>query len=443
MALKDAINAERAHIAFFGLRNAGKSSLVNALTNQSVSVVSDIAGTTTDPVRKAMELLPAGPVLIVDTPGIDDEGELGKLRIDKARQVMDSTNLAVLVIDGATGASEMDLELAAELSARSIPCIVALNKSDLTRNATCRAASYRLTAHDIAIRQGASAAIAGKQDVVSADGGQREGVADTSKKPSLAAHSIIAVSALTGEGIHELKEEIAKQAAKTASKAKRRIVADLLKPGDNVVLVTPIDASAPKGRLILPQQMTIRDVLDAGALAHVTRETELSSMMDSLAHPPRMVITDSQAFKMVANLIPRSIPLTSFSILMARYKGTLDSQVAGANELDRLHDGSKVLLAEGCTHHRQCDDIGTVKIPKWIRAYANCEVDFEFTSGADFPEGLSRYQMVIHCGGCMLNEREMGSRMRRANEQAIPCTNYGMAIAKTNGILERALEPLR
>lgn len=416
MGLNDASNAQRAHIAFFGMRNAGKSSLINAVCGQDLSVVSDVAGTTTDPVRKAMELLPIGPVLMIDTPGIDDEGALGDLRVDRALRVMDSTDVAVLAIDSTRGLADQDRELAAEFGKRKVPFIAALSKCDITASEDADATSPTSESSKIAPL---------KEQVES----------------ELGAAATIPTSAATNAGIHELKEAIGRLA--DSQKQPRQIVGDLLEPEDDVVLVVPIDSSAPKGRLILPQQMTIRDALDAGAHVHIARAGELEGLLASLASAPKMVITDSQVFKKVASIVDESIALTSFSILMARYKGTLAAQVDGANELDALQSGSKVLLAEGCTHHRQCDDIGTVKMPCWIREHAGCEVSFEFSSGGEFPKDLSSYQLVIHCGGCMLNEREMTSRMERAKVQGVPCTNYGMAIAKMNGILNRALRPLR
>lgn len=400
MGLNGATSGERIHIGFFGACNAGKSSLVNAVVGQDLAVVSEVAGTTTDPVRKAMELAPLGPVLVIDTPGMDDEGELGALRVRKARRVLDSTDAAVLVADSVKGLSDADRTLIGLFEERGVPYAVVMGKCDL--------------------------------------------VGEQEPKMSLEAdanppHGRLFASALTGTGVHELKELIGTIAA--VAKEPRRVVGDLLEPCDDVVLVVPIDAAAPKGRLILPQQMTIRDVLDTGAHAHVTRETELAAMMDALAHPPRLVITDSQAFRPVSRIVPEDIPLTSFSILMARYKGDLDAQVAGARELDRLENGDAVLISEGCTHHRQCEDIGTVKLPRWIRDHTGRDIDFSFTSGTEFPDDLSGFRLVVHCGGCMLNEREMRWRLRHAAAQGIPCTNYGMAIAKMNGILDRALRP--
>ena len=386
-------SGERTHIAFLGRRNAGKSSLVNAFAGQEVSIVSDVRGTTTDPVSKSMELLPLGPVLLVDTPGIDDEGDLGELRVRRARQVLNRADLALLVADATTPLGEAEQGLLELVRQKGIPCIVVHSKADLLA------------------------------DVPPA--GERE----------------IWVSARTGLNVRELRE-MAARAAATGGEA-RPLVADLLSPGDIAVLVVPIDKAAPKGRLILPQQQTIRDALEAGASSLVCRDTELASTLAALRCPPRLVITDSQAFKQVAATVPADIPLTSFSILMARRKGSLEPSLRGVEALATLRDGDRVLIAEGCTHHRQCDDIGTVKLPRWIRASTGVEPAFSFTSGGDFPEDLSPYRLVVHCGGCMLNEREMRYRMRCCADQGVPVTNYGMLIAHMNGILPRALAPLR
>ncbi len=391
MGLNEQVSAERLHIGFFGLRNAGKSSVVNAVTGQALSLVSDVKGTTTDPVKKAMELLPLGPVVIIDTPGIDDEGELGEMRVKRAMQTLNLTDLAVLVVDAVKGLSDMDRTLTASFEAKKIPYLIAYNKSDLL-------------------------------DAV----------------PEAGANEIY-VSAAHGTNIHELREKMG-QLVKTEENS-RRIVADLLDPYDFVVLVTPIDKAAPKGRLILPQQQTIRDILDAGAVPVVTRDTELPQTLAKLRQPPKMVITDSQAFGRVSRDVPRGIPLTSFSILMARYKGDLAEAVRGAAKLDDLQDGDVVLISEGCTHHRQCEDIGTVKMPNWIRKHTGKEIAFEFTSGGEFPEDLSKYALVVHCGGCMLNEREMKSRIRHSLDCDVPITNYGIAIAHMHGILARSIEP--
>jgi len=391
MGLNEQVSAERLHIGFFGLRNAGKSSVVNAVTGQALSLVSDVKGTTTDPVKKAMELLPLGPVVIIDTPGIDDEGELGRMRVKRAMQTLNLTDLAVLVVDAAKGLSDMDRTLTAAFEAKKIPYIIAYNKSDLLDSVP--------------------------------EAGENE----------------IYVSAADGTNIRELREKMG-HLVKTEENS-RRIVADLLDPYDFVVLVTPIDKAAPKGRLILPQQQTIRDILDAGAVPVVTRDTELPQTLAKLGQPPKMVITDSQAFGRVSRDVPRGVPLTSFSILMARYKGDLAEAVRGAAKLDGLRDGDTVLISEGCTHHRQCEDIGTVKMPNWIRKHTGKEITFEFTSGGEFPEDLSKYALVVHCGGCMLNEREMKSRIRHSLDCGVPITNYGIAIAHMHGILARSVEP--
>lgn len=390
MGLHDVVSAERLHIGFFGMRNAGKSSLVNAVTGQALSVVSDVKGTTTDPVKKAMELLPLGPVVILDTPGMDDEGELGKLRVQKAMEALAQTDIAVLVVDASVGMTETDAALEQELKKRKLPYVTAYNKSDLTRER-------------------------GKT-----------------------AENAVAVSAVTGEGIQALKERLG-DFARTAKKS-RVLVADLLSAGDLVVLVTPIDESAPKGRLILPQQMTVRDILDVHATAIVCQPSELAATLQALGKKPRMVITDSQVFGKVSSLTPTDIPLTSFSILMARYKGDLRALVQGAGELKKLRDGDRVLISEGCTHHRQCNDIGTVKMPGWIGQYANAKPEYAFTSGGEFPQDLSEYRLIVHCGGCMLNEAEMQHRIARAEEAGVPIVNYGIAIAEMHGILRRSLE---
>ena len=382
---------ERVHIAFFGRRNAGKSSLVNAFTGQEMAIVSDVKGTTTDPVSKAMELLPLGPVQIIDTPGIDDEGALGELRVRRTRQVLNKTDLAILVVDASVGMTAVEEELVQLLKQKNVPWILAWNKSDLL------------------------------ETIPAGEG------------------NTIWVSALTGLHVHELKELAAKTALR--EEAKRPLVSDLLEPGEVAVLVVPIDKAAPKGRLILPQQQTIRDVLEAGASALVCRDSELPQTLERLAQPPKIVITDSQVFGKVSKMVPGEVPLTSFSILMARYKGDLPLAVAGAAAVDNLKDGDKVLIAEGCTHHRQCDDIGTVKIPNWIRKRTGVEPEFMFSSGNSFPEDLSQFKMVIHCGGCTLPEREMKYRLACAADQGIPVTNYGILIAYLNGILKRTVEP--
>lgn len=401
MGLNETPSGERAHIGFFGVRNAGKSSVVNAVTGQELAIVSDVAGTTTDPVKRAMELLPLGPVVIVDTPGIDDEGTLGEKRVFRTRRMLASCDVAVLVVDGARGLCEADRRLLGEFAARDVPFVVAWNKCDL---AAARASLASLAEGD----------------------------------PELSGRAV-AVSALSGEGVHELKERLARLARPEARE--RRVVADLVSPGSAVVLVCPIDASAPRGRLILPQQMTIRDLLDGGCLPVVCRETELAAALAALAGPPALVVTDSQVFGQVARLVPEGVPLTSFSILMLRYKADLVGAVRGAAALDRLRDGDRVLISEGCAHHRQCEDIGTVKMPAWLAAHTGARLEHSFTSGGDFPEDLTPYAAVVHCGGCTLNAREMRSRQARAAEQGVPMTNYGVAIAHMHGILRRSLAP--
>lgn len=384
-------SGERVHIGFFGCRNAGKSSVVNAVTGQDIALVSDVAGTTTDPVSKAMELLPVGPVLIIDTPGIDDVGGLGEMRVQRTKRVLNKTDCAVLIADITKGLNESDRELIALFKEKGIPYVIAMNKNDLT--------------------------------------------ADKTELPEGA----IAVSAVTGENIFELKELIA--AAAKGRENPRRLAGDLVSEGDLVVLVVPIDSAAPKGRLILPQQMTIRDLLESGAIPVVCRETELAHTLSALGTKPKLVITDSQAFAKVAAIVPEDITLTSFSILMARYKGFLESAVKGAAAIGRLRDGDKVLISEGCTHHRQCGDIGTVKLPAWLKKRTSAELDLEFSSGTGFPEDLSKFALVIHCGGCMLGEREVTYRSKCAQDAGIPMTNYGTAIAYMNGILKRTLAP--
>ena len=389
MSMNATPSGDRVHIGFFGRRNAGKSSVVNAVTGQDLAVVSDVKGTTPDPVSKAMELLPLGPVMIIDTPGFDDEGALGTLRVKKTRQILNKTDIAILVVDGTEGLKECDRQLIDLFAAKDIPYLIVCNKADLL------------------------------------------------DAPPVASEREIWVSALKNQGIFELKERMAHLYKPDSGK---RLVADKVRPGDLVVLVVPIDKAAPKGRLILPQQQTIRDLLDAGAAAVVVRETELSQTLQALGKRPTLVITDSQVFDAVARIVPPEIPLTSFSILMARHKGLLADAVKGVAAVDRLQDGDTVLIAEGCTHHRQCDDIGTVKIPNRLRRYTGKDIRIETCSGAEFPEDLSRYAMVIHCGGCMLNEREVRYRVKCAADQGAPITNYGIFLAAMNGILPRSLE---
>ena len=389
MGLQDTPSSERVQIGFFGCRNAGKSSLANAVTNQEMAVVSPVKGTTTDPVTKAMELLPLGPVLIIDTPGIDDEGGLGEQRVKRTKQILNRIDCAVLVVDSVAGKTKADEELLNLFQEKQIPFLVAYNKSDL-------------------------------------------------QLPILKGKNEVAVSALQKTGIEELKERIA--ALGKENQKERMLVKDLVKAEDLVVLVTPIDSSAPKGRLILPQQQTIRDLLEADAIPVVTKENTLKTTLESLAKKPAMVITDSQAFAQVSKDTPLDIPLTSFSILMARYKGFLEGAVQGVAAIETLQDREKVLICEGCTHHRQCEDIGTVKIPRWLRQHTGKELELVHTSGKDFPEDLLPYRLVIHCGGCMLNEREVAYRQKCAADAGIPVTNYGIAIAYMTGILKRSIE---
>ncbi len=390
MGMNSTPSSERVHIGIFGKRNAGKSSLINALTGQSLAIVSDVKGTTTDPVSKAMELLPLGPVVMIDTPGIDDEGELGSLRVKKSYQVLNKTDIAVLVVDALSGMTKEDEALLEKIKEKQIPWIVVFNKADLVK---CEL--------------------------------PEEG-------------SCLAVSSTTGEHIWELKETIARLLPEENSN--REIVRDLLEPSDFVVLVVPIDKAAPKGRLILPQQQTIRDILEANAVSIVVKENELKQTLSSLGKKPRLVITDSQVFKKVAQDTPEEIDLTSFSILFARYKGELEPFVKGARALEQIQDGDKILISEGCTHHRQCDDIGTVKIPRWIKEYTGKTPEFVFTSGTEFPDDLSSYRMIVHCGGCTLNAREMRYRIACAKDAGIPIVNYGILIAYMNGILEKSLK---
>lgn len=389
MGLNDTPSADRVHIGFFGIRNAGKSSVVNAVTSQEISVVSDVCGTTTDPVKKAMEILPVGPVLIIDTPGFDDNGTLGELRVKRTKQILNETDVAVLVVDGVKGKQETDLQLINIFKEKKIPYLVVYNKEDLLDN--------------------------------------------TEK----AEDNEIYVSARNKTHIYELKEKIGKIAK--VNENNKKIVSDLINPLDFVVLVVPIDSAAPKGRLILPQQQTIRDILEKGAIPIVTRESELEHTLENIGKKPAMVITDSQAFNIVNKITPSDILLTSFSILMARYKGILDTAIDGVLVISNLQEGDTVLISEGCTHHRQCDDIGSVKLPKWLQSFTGKNLNFEFTSGNSFKEDLSKYKLIIHCGGCMLNEREVSNRMKAATKQNVPITNYGIAIAYMNGILKRSL----
>ena len=389
MSMNSTPAANRIHIGFFGCRNAGKSSIVNAVTNQEVAVVSDTKGTTTDPVSKSMELLPLGAVVITDTPGFDDVGELGELRVRRTKQILNKTDVAVLVIDGTVGMNDCDRQLIEIFKEKEIPYVVAYNKSDIS--------AKRET----------------KENEVS-------------------------VSAVNGDGIEELKEKIGKS---VKSDDEKKIVGDLINSGDTVVLVVPIDEAAPKGRLILPQQQTIRDILEAGAISVVAKDTELDKALSALSQKPAMVICDSQVFRQVADALSEDIVLTSFSILMARYKGFLESAVNGICAIENLKDGDTVLVSEGCTHHRQCGDIGTVKIPALLKKYTGKNINIESSSGGGFPDDLSKYSLIIHCGGCMLSEREVRYRMKCAEDAGVPFTNYGTAIAYMNGILKRSLAP--
>lgn len=398
MGLNSTPSSDRVHIGFFGKRNAGKSSVINAVTGQSLSIVSEVKGTTTDPVYKAMELLPLGPVMMIDTPGLDDEGALGTLRMQKSYQVLNKTDIAVLVVDATTGMTEEDQAIIRRFQQKNIPFLVVYNKLDLV-----------------------------------------DQNAPPMEIEDVPAENVLWISSETGENIHELKELLAKQVP--AGLSKYPIVADLLKPSDFVVLVVPIDSAAPKGRLILPQQQTIRDVLEAGGAAIVVKETELKDTLKDIGKKPRLVITDSQAFAKVSTETPENIPLTSFSILFARHKGNLELAVKGAAAIEKLQDGDTVLISEGCTHHRQCDDIGTRKLPRWIEQYTGKKLNFKFTSGTEFPEDFAPYKMVVHCGGCMLNEREMKYRLQCAEDQGIAITNYGILIAYMQGILKRCIAP--
>lgn len=410
MGLNETPSGERIHIGFFGRRNAGKSSVVNAVTGQELAVVSDTKGTTTDPVYKSMELLPIGPVMIIDTPGFDDEGALGELRVRKTKQVLNKTDIAVLVVDATEGKKQCDEELIRIFKEKEIPYIIVNNKADLLSDEV----SEKVCQNNVAEQRKA------EQNALLSSGQEQY------------------VSALTGAGIYELKECIGKLTPNEDMTLK--IVGDLLHPGDFVVLVVPIDSAAPKGRLILPQQQTIRDVLEANAAAIVVKESELKQTLEQLGRSPAMVITDSQVFEQVSEVVSEKIPLTSFSILMARYKGYLETAVNGVAAIDHLKDGDKILISEGCTHHRQCDDIGTVKIPRWLKQHTGKELIIETSSGTEFPEDLTSYALVIHCGGCMLNEREVKYRMKCAEDQRVPFTNYGIAIAQMKGILKRSIE---
>lgn len=402
MGLNNTPNADRVHIGIFGRRNAGKSSVINAVTGQNLAIVSDVLGTTTDPVYKAMEILPLGPVVLIDTPGLDDVGELGELRVQKAFQVLNKTDIALLVLDVNSGFSKEEEKLLELVKAKNIPFVAVLNKTDIAKEDKIKEFEKLL-------------------------------------KDKYNIENVVSVSAEKKDGIFELKEKIA---SLNTEKEKSPIISDLVCPGETAVLVVPIDESAPKGRLILPQQQTIRDLLDHNAMAAVTQVTTLAKTLESFKEPPKIVVTDSQAFKEVAKIVPESVPLTSFSILFARHKGELSTLVKGVKAMDNLKDGDTVLISEGCTHHRQCNDIGSVKIPNAVRKYTGKNLNFEFTSGGEFPLDLSKYSLIIHCGGCMLNEREMKYRIACANDAGIPMVNYGVLLAQVNGILKRSLEPV-
>lgn len=402
MGLNNTPNADRVHIGIFGRRNAGKSSVINAVTGQNLAIVSDVLGTTTDPVYKAMEILPLGPVVLIDTPGLDDVGELGELRVQKAFQVLNKTDIALLVLDINSGFSKEEEKLLELVKAKNIPFVAVLNKTDIAKEDKIKEFEKLL-------------------------------------KDKYNIENVVSVSAEKKDGIFELKEKIA---SLNTEKEKSPIISDLVCPGETAVLVVPIDESAPKGRLILPQQQTIRDLLDNNAMAAVTQVTTLAKTLESFKESPKIVVTDSQAFKEVAKIVPESVPLTSFSILFARHKGELSTLVKGVKAMDNLKDGDTVLISEGCTHHRQCNDIGSVKIPNAVRKYTGKNLNFEFTSGGEFPLDLSKYSLIIHCGGCMLNEREMKYRIACANDAGIPMVNYGVLLAHVNGILKRSLEPV-
>ena len=402
MGLDNTPNADRVHIGIFGRRNAGKSSVINAVTGQNLAIVSDVLGTTTDPVYKAMEILPLGPVVLIDTPGLDDVGELGELRVQKAFQVLNKTDIALLILDVNSGFSKEEEKLLELVKAKNIPFVAVLNKTDIAKEDKIKEFEKLL-------------------------------------KDKYNIENVVSVSAEKKDGIFELKEKIA---SLNTEKEKSPIISDLVCPGELAVLVVPIDESAPKGRLILPQQQTIRDLLDNNAMAAVTQVTTLAKTLEGFKEPPKIVVTDSQAFKEVAKIVPESVPLTSFSILFARHKGELSTLVKGVKAMDNLKDGDTVLISEGCTHHRQCNDIGSVKIPNAVRKYTGKNLNFEFTSGGEFPLDLSKYSLIIHCGGCMLNEREMKYRIACANDAGIPMVNYGVLLAHVNGILKRSLEPV-
>lgn len=446
MGLQDVSSGERLHIGFFGMRNAGKSSLVNKITGQHLAVVSDVKGTTTDPVKKAMELLPLGPVVIIDTPGLDDEGELGVLRVEKTEQILHQTDIAVLVVDSVCGLSAKDEELIKTFEERKIPYAVVFNKADLIVG---DAAGSDVGIKCVEATEGTVKVECADITAQSIDESEKTKVG---KKGTAGTEKVLYVSTVTGEGIQELKEKLGSFAKDRQSP--KLLAADMIDPGDLVVLVTPIDESAPKGRLILPQQLVTRDILDKHGIVVTCQDTELVQTLSCLSKKPKMVITDSQVFGKVSKMVPEDVPLTSFSILMARYKGDLKELVKGAAALSKLKSGDRILISEGCTHHRQCNDIGTVKIPHWIEEFANVRADaalegleteengihFSFTSGGEFPDDLSQYAVVVHCGGCTLNETEMKNRINRVVSAGVPIVNYGIAIAHMHGILERSVE---
>lgn len=403
MGLNDTVSGERVHIGFFGMRNAGKSSLVNKITGQQLAVVSDVKGTTTDPVKKAMELLPLGPVVIIDTPGLDDEGELGLLRVQKTKQILGQTDIAVLVVDASVGLREQEKELIMIFTERKIPYIVVYNKADLVTKCVYDSKNMDVDPDNIVESENA-----------------------------------LFVSSVSGEGVQELKEKLGSFAS--GMKKQKVLIADMVKQGDLIVLVTPIDESAPKGRLILPQQLVIRDILDKHGIVVTCQDTELAQTLLSLSGKVRMVITDSQVFGKVSKDVPKDVPLTSFSILMARYKGDLKELVKGAAALSKLKNGDKILISEGCTHHRQCNDIGTVKMPHWIEEFTGIKPEYIFSSGNDYPDDFTPYSLIVHCGGCTLNETEMKHRINKAAAAGVPIVNYGIAIAQMHGILRRSVE---
>lgn len=417
MGLNNTPSSERIHIGFFGRTNAGKSSLINAITNQEISLVSEVKGTTTDPVKKSMELLPLGPVVLIDTPGLDDDSQLGNLREKRTREILNQIHIAVIVVDAAEGITEVETEVEQILKQTQVPYLFAYNKKDLLEDSGATGEAGKSNTDEESNRKNADSANA---------------------EPAY--ENMIYVSAVTKENIDLLKEKIA---AIKISGTEKKLVSDLLAPGDHVVLVIPIDKAAPKGRLILPQQQTIRDILDAGCTLSVCQVEKIKETLELLQKPPKLVITDSQVFSKVKEVVPEEIMLTSFSILFARYKGNLEGTVEGAFKIEELQNGDKILISEGCTHHRQCGDIGTEKLPKWILKYTGKKLNFEFTSGGDFPEDLSAYKLIIHCGACMLNEKQMQTRTIQAKLSGIPMTNYGIVIAYLNGILNRSIEPFK